>query len=365
MIKIKKKIKSWARTRKLMTFVFHNFINKSLANRKKTKRLIELIAGKTGKSVNKIRLDMFYKCYKTQALFYDYYRFSFYEKTVDEADRYLTHDRYSWLLNNLFTPEVRKTMADKVLFNEVFSGFIKRDYLPINAQTRPEYIEEFVRKHPVFIGKCRNLYKGIGIKLVDSANYPDAEYLLEYLKSTNIGIIEERVENHPELKKYSKVSLNTLRIITVRLPEGAKIIAALLKFGDGDNLADSPGAGYKCPVDPETGVIYGGVTGSGKLDMVFLERHPMGFEMVGVKIPFWEELVKLVKDATMLLEDVFYVPWDVAVSPDGPLIIEGNVNCGYYYQWATGRPVFYDIKRASEFATQSRKNRPATSSQRK
>ena len=357
MVNIIKKIKKWASRQKLLTFIFHNFINKSLANRKNTKKIIESVQGKTGKSINAIKRDMFYKCYKTQAIFNDYYRFGFYEKTVDEADRYMTNGRYGWVHKRLFTPEVRKIMNNKPLFCEVFKDFLKRDYLPINKQANPEEIERFVRKHPVFIGKCRNLNRGRGIKLIDSADYPDMESLVEYLRSNHIGLLEERAENHPELKKFSKVSLNTLRIISVRLPEGVKIIAALFKFGDGDNLADSPGAGYKCPVDPETGVIYGGVTGSGKLDMVFLERHPLGFEMIGVKIPFWEELVKLVKDATMHLEDVFYIPWDVAVSPDGPLIIEGNVHCGYNYQWATGRPVFYDMKRASEFAVHNRKNR--------
>jgi len=330
-----------------------------MTDREYRKDIIERVADKTGKSVSEIRRDMYYKCYKTQALFSDYNRFSFYEKTMVEADRYLTNDRYAWVLERLFTPEVRRIMNDKPLFYEVFRDFVKRDFQPINAQTHPDDIEEFVRKHPVFIGKCRNLNMGRGIKLVDSANYPDMGSLLEYLISNYIGLVEERVENHPELKKYSKVSLNTLRIISVRLPEGIKIIAALLKFGDGDNLADSPGAGYKCPVDPETGVIYGGVTGSGDLEMVFLERHPLGYEMIGIKIPFWEELVKLVKDAMMHLEDVFYVPWDIAVSPDGPLIIEGNVHCGYNYQWATGLPVYYDMKRASEFAVQSRKKRSA------
>jgi len=359
MVRILNKLRKWARNRKLLTFVMHNYINKKMANREKTKKIIEEIADKTGKSVGVIKRDMFHKCYKTQALFSDYYRFGFYEKTMEEADRYLTNDRYSRVMERLFTPEIRRIMNNKPLFNEVFREFIKRDYLPVDVNTRPEDIEEFVRKHPVFIGKRRNLNMGRGIKLVDTAAYPDLRSLLEYLRSNNIGIIEERVENHPDLKKYSKVSLNTLRIISVKLPEGVKIIAALLKFGDGYNLADSPGAGYKCPVDPETGVIYGGVTGSGKLDMVFLKRHPLGYEMVGVKIPFWEELVKLVKDAMMHLEDAFYIPWDVAVTPDGALIIEGNVDCGYNYQWATGRPVYHDMKRASEFAVKSRRNRLA------
>jgi len=248
-------------------------------------------------------------------------------------------------------------MNNKPLFNEVFRDFIKRDYQPVNAQTRPEDIERFVHMHPVFIGKCSNLNRGRGIKLVDSNNYTDLGSLLDYLKLNNIGLIEEKVENHPELKKYSKVSLNTIRIVSVRLPEGVKIIAAMLKFGDGDDVADATGVGYKCPVDPETGVIYRGVSGSGELSMVLFGKHPLGYEMVGVKIPFWEELVKLVKDAMMHPEDVFYVPWDIAVSPDDPLIIEGNVNCRYSYQGTTGLPVFYDMKRASEFAVQSRKKR--------
>jgi len=53
--------------------------------------------------------------------------------------------------------------------------------------------------------------------------------------------------------------------------------------------------------------------------------HPItGSTIVGFQVPFFKEAVKMVKEASTVVSEVAYVGWDVAVSPDGPVIIEGN-----------------------------------------
>ena len=316
---------------------------------------VALAAEATGKSRSAVRMDMIIKSYLTLASFQDYFRFEFYLRSLENANEYLTKGKYSQVFDSLSTKETIEIMDNKPLFLDVFKDYVGRDWLHVTPETTPADIEKFTGKHKVFIGKRENLNMGRGIQLINSEDFSGAEELLDHLLKYELFLIEERLENHEDLKKFSKVSLNTLRVITVKHSGGAKIIGVLFKFGDGDNVADSPGAGYKCPVDIETGVIYRGVTGSGALRNGFLEKHPDGYDIIGLTIPFWEELVVMIKDAAMLLEDCYYVPWDVAVTPDGPQIVEGNCNCGYDYQWTTGRPTYYDMKEAYDFAEASRK----------
>ena len=56
-----------------------------------------------------------------------------------------------------------------------------------------------------------------------------------------------------------------------------------------------------------------------------LYEHPVTKEkIVGFNIPMFKEAVELVKEAAKVVPEVAYVGWDVAISDNGPVIIEGN-----------------------------------------
>ncbi len=54
-----------------------------------------------------------------------------------------------------------------------------------------------------------------------------------------------------------------------------------------------------------------------------------GIKFEGFKLPYTEEIKALVKKAALVLPDFRYVGWDVCITPDGPLIVEGNDYPGY------------------------------------
>jgi hypothetical protein len=59
--------------------------------------------------------------------------------------------------------------------------------------------------------------------------------------------------------------------------------------------------------------------------------HPIsGTSIVGFRVPRFAEVIELVSKAALELTDVPYVGWDVAITPDGPLIIEANYNTGVF-----------------------------------
>ena len=53
-------------------------------------------------------------------------------------------------------------------------------------------------------------------------------------------------------------------------------------------------------------------------------------------IPFWSELRKGALASHALFPDVYAIAWDYVVTPDGPLLLEGNTG------WATRMPQIFN-----------------------
>jgi glutathione synthase/RimK-type ligase-like ATP-grasp enzyme len=59
--------------------------------------------------------------------------------------------------------------------------------------------------------------------------------------------------------------------------------------------------------------------------------HPItGTGIVGFQVPLWDESLRLTQEAAKLVPEVAYVGWDVAVTPDGPVLVEGNEFPGHH-----------------------------------
>jgi len=50
----------------------------------------------------------------------------------------------------------------------------------------------------------------------------------------------------------------------------------------------------------------------------------------GNEVPLFGEAVALVTKAARVVPEIPYVGWDVAILPDGPVLIEGNYNTGVF-----------------------------------
>ncbi len=45
------------------------------------------------------------------------------------------------------------------------------------------------------------------------------------------------------------------------------------------------------------------------------------------KISFWKETIEMIQEASLKVPEIHVVGWDVAITPDGPMLIEGNESC--------------------------------------
>jgi hypothetical protein len=140
-------------------------------------------------------------------------------------------------------------------------------------------------------------------------------------------LVQERVTQHPALRRINPRSLNTLRVLAVRLPAGAVLAAATHRWGTARSGAvDNVGSGgVVSGVDLATGRLGPAVRLTQDGRRLEFDRHPdTDAQIGGVLVPHWPA----VRELTVQLMDSFpeldHVGWDLAVSDRGPRVIEGN-----------------------------------------
>ena len=142
-------------------------------------------------------------------------------------------------------------------------------------------------------------------------------------------LVQRRLKQHAMLAELNPSCVNTLRIITIigKASREPRIFASFLRLGVNSPVDNRTAGGMAVLVD-ENGVLHG--KGFGHHEAY--ERHPVtGVCFEGYVLPFWEEVTRLVVNAHRAISSVPAIGWDVAILPDGPILVEGNDNweiCG-------------------------------------
>lgn len=155
-------------------------------------------------------------------------------------------------------------------------------------------------------------------------------------------LVMPRLFNHPALAPITTGTLCTVRIVTYRRPDGpAEFLVGTYKMASGDAPADNfHYGGIVAPVDPATGRL-GQALRRVERVLVPVERHPdTGAPIAGFQLPFWAEAVALARRAHDAEPLVPAIGWDVALTPDGPVLLEANFISGAdIMQAPSGRPL--------------------------
>ena len=148
---------------------------------------------------------------------------------------------------------------------------------------------------------------------------------IEFIDS-DCWVLQERIINqHNDLSKFHSSSINTIRIVTVKVDSTIEVLTSFLRIGvngrSADNISSggvfvniidgilekwgfySPGLGTKTDKHPNTKIIF-----------------------ENCNIPFWNEIIDSVKNAHSLFYGIHSIGWDVCVTDDGIQLIEGNDN---------------------------------------
>jgi len=152
---------------------------------------------------------------------------------------------------------------------------------------------------------------------------------LEQLRATikDKCIIQERIFQHPEMSRLYPHAVNSVRLVTARSGQKTVALSALLRMGANHNTRDNWAAGgITVGIDLQAGRLCERGTfkpGFGKI----VYRHPdTGVEFKNFEIPYLSKAVDMAKE----LHDFFYgvhsIGWDIAITAEGPVFIEGNDN---------------------------------------
>src|SRR5262249_8062418 len=132
----------------------------------------------------------------------------------------------------------------------------------------------------------------------------------------------------------------TVRTMNLVWPDRIDTPITLFKIPVADNVADNywRSGNLLANVDPASGEIRRVVTGSGA-SLQEHETHPeTGEKLVGLKLPMWFDLLRMNEAAARLYAAVRYQSLDIALTPDGPCVVEINSGGSFKLpQLATGR----------------------------
>lgn len=141
-------------------------------------------------------------------------------------------------------------------------------------------------------------------------------------------MLQRRVVNHPDLASFSSGGVSTARIVTLRFPGmPSEHLASVFKMTSHGGAADNfKQGGLLAPIDPVTGEL--GAALVKKTGHARQRVHPdSGATIPGMRLPCWRETLALcLATHDRLFERYPGVGWDVAITPEGPLFIEGNWN---------------------------------------
>ncbi|MGB6153410.1 MAG: sugar-transfer associated ATP-grasp domain-containing protein [Pricia sp.] len=135
----------------------------------------------------------------------------------------------------------------------------------------------------------------------------------------------EAITQHPAIDDIYAQSINTLRILTYIDGENVAVVSAFIRIGAGGSIVDNGSSGgLFVGIEQESGRL----KRTGYRDMKFgggeFEKHPdTGFKFDNFQIPFFKEACELAIEGAKFIPDGF-IGWDIALTPSGPTIIEGN-----------------------------------------
>lgn len=282
------------------------------------------VARKTGRSRIAILKDMASCVMKHGSGYVDYEAYELYDMSESERSGFLTIGRNNTLVKTLNKAELRDIFEDKAIFNRRFDKYIKRDWMLLDGSNFDEF-EAMCRRNDALIMKPLDQHSGYGIEKIYTAEETDLRATYDRLYKAGCILAEEVVVQSPEMDRLCSTSVNTIRLVTLINNSGeAKVAAGAIRMGRQGAFVDNFNHGGMA-------VILDVSKGESVTDGYDKERNTyetvpeLGTKLKGFKVPMWDECIRLVEEAALVVPEVRYVAWDVCVSRDqGPLLIEGN-----------------------------------------
>ena len=266
----------------------------------------------------------------------EFLRFRLDEKPLRESRKYVDYIECRFLYHIFNSVKVRRILSDKFASYQILSEFYKRnmtliDVEDINSGIMKDRVIEFMgRGNPTIVFKPRRSYSGNGVGV-----YDNVEEICELLTINKGGCLESLIVQREELAGFNASSVNTIRINTVNYGEGdVEVVWPSFRMGRVGSFVDNAGCGGVFgAIDVETGVVIGAAD---EYRNRYTEHPDSHKRIIGFVVPEWHEACNIVKQMAMKLPDAAFVGWDLALTKEGWVLVEGNGAPLIIWQMASG-----------------------------
>ncbi|SMF30857.1 sugar-transfer associated ATP-grasp domain-containing protein [Pseudobacteriovorax antillogorgiicola] len=226
-----------------------------------------------------------------------------------------------------YSPEETITGDQRKLVSQADWIEVIKNELPDDILIKPALsefglgIEAYSRKDGRFVNKSESL------------SYEELYHKITSQQAYGKCIVQQRLRNHDFIHDLSNAeALQCVRLITFDNGKSkeTQFFTAWFKISSGkgitDNFLHGTTGNLLAMVNPEDGHIIkvyrahplGGIIAD-------VERHSVtNRQLTGITLPLWDELKTLAEQASKAVLPVKAVGWDIAITNDGPVIIEGN-----------------------------------------
>ncbi len=304
-------------------------------------QVISLEAKRNKRGLLFTAVDMLVNFLKYHVYPLEYYYFGFYKKSKENKKTYFTYKDRKNMIHKINDSRYLNCLDDKYLFSKIFHDLYGRKALRTDTMTYEE-LSELARECDKVIYKPLAASKGKGIEVIDipaAASEEALKDLYDILKAYPAGIVESWICQSDEMNLLYADSICCIRVVTVNWENEVSVTGATLTVGSKKSrIANADSGGLFGLVDENTGTVLSDyISYDG---FIKFETHPdTGKAIKGYQIPEWDKVISLVKKAARRIPQMGYISWDVSLTKDGPVLIEGNANGGYRgYQLAGVAP---------------------------
>jgi hypothetical protein len=158
----------------------------------------------------------------------------------------------------------------------------------------------------------------------------DRESIIKHLKENKKWILCETVNQHDYANRLYDKTFNTIRLITLRdiHTNEFKIFFAVQRIGTKETIPVDNGSrgGLVSKIDLDTGELS---EARCLHNLNVFKKHPDSNNPIeGVIIPNWENIKKEMLELTNKLPYMYFIAWDIIITPDGISVIEANTSSG-------------------------------------
>lgn len=141
-------------------------------------------------------------------------------------------------------------------------------------------------------------------------------------------LFQETVEQHEAIKQIAGRAVSTIRFVVLAHKGAMQPFRAVWRVATGSNMTDNfvkgTAGNLLADIDLRSGKVRRVIGGVG-LEQVQINEHPdTGERLVGFQLPHWKESVEVCLAAALLFPMFRFQHWDLAIGPDGPILMELN-----------------------------------------